>query len=96
MGTTISQRELRNDSGEIMRRVERGERFTVTRNGTPIADLVPHDMTANALPRFVPVQILAAGVAELPEWGTSGFTNELSDLDATIDDRDIDRWNETG
>jgi antitoxin (DNA-binding transcriptional repressor) of toxin-antitoxin stability system len=25
-----------------MRRVERGESFTVTRNGKPIADLVPH------------------------------------------------------
>jgi antitoxin (DNA-binding transcriptional repressor) of toxin-antitoxin stability system len=33
--TKISQRELRNDSGTIMRRVEQGERFTVTRNGIP-------------------------------------------------------------
>ena len=42
MGDTIGQRELRNDSGAIMRRVERGESFTVTRNGRPVADLVPH------------------------------------------------------
>ncbi|GLZ46990.1 hypothetical protein Acsp06_31750 [Actinomycetospora sp. NBRC 106375] len=42
MGDTIGQRELRNDSGTIMRRVERGESFTVTRNGRPVADLVPH------------------------------------------------------
>jgi prevent-host-death family protein len=39
---TIGQRELRNDNADIMRRVERGESFTVTRNGKPIADLVPH------------------------------------------------------
>lgn len=39
---TIGQRELRNDNAEIMRRVEAGEAFTVTRNGKPIADLVPH------------------------------------------------------
>ena len=30
----ITQRELRNDSGAIMRAVECGESFTVTRNGT--------------------------------------------------------------
>jgi prevent-host-death family protein len=37
----ITQRELRNDSGEILRRVEGGESFTVTKNGTPVAELVP-------------------------------------------------------
>jgi prevent-host-death family protein len=39
---TIPQRQLRNDSGEIMRRVEAGESFVITRNGKPVADLVPH------------------------------------------------------
>ena len=39
---TIAQRELRNDNAEIMRRVEAGESFVVTRNGKPVADLVPH------------------------------------------------------
>lgn len=38
----IGQRELRNDNAEIMRRVEAGESFTVTRNGRPVADLIPH------------------------------------------------------
>lgn len=38
----IGQRELRNDSGAVMRRVEQGESFVITRNGKPIADLVPH------------------------------------------------------
>ncbi len=42
MSRQISQRELRNDSGEIMRRVEAGESFVITRNGKPVADLVPH------------------------------------------------------
>ncbi|WP_375000598.1 type II toxin-antitoxin system Phd/YefM family antitoxin [Aeromicrobium sp. CTD01-1L150] len=42
---TISQREMRNDSGEVIRRVERGESLTVTRRGVPVARLVPaeHD-----------------------------------------------------
>jgi prevent-host-death family protein len=39
---TISQRELRNDNAEIMRQVEAGESFVVTRNGKPVADIVPH------------------------------------------------------
>jgi prevent-host-death family protein len=39
--TTISQRELRNDNAEIMRRVENGESFTVTRYGHPVARLEP-------------------------------------------------------
>lgn len=42
MNQVIGQRELRNDNAEIMRRVEEGETFTVTRNGRPVADLVPH------------------------------------------------------
>ncbi|WP_236788290.1 type II toxin-antitoxin system Phd/YefM family antitoxin [Amycolatopsis sp. GM8] len=42
MTQTIGQRELRNDNAEIMRRVEQGESFVVTRNGKPIADLIPH------------------------------------------------------
>jgi prevent-host-death family protein len=42
----IPQRQLRNDNAEIMRRVEAGETFVITRNGKPIADLVPHGPAA--------------------------------------------------
>jgi prevent-host-death family protein len=38
---TIAQRELRNRSGEVLRRVERGEKFTVTVGGRPVAELGP-------------------------------------------------------
>lgn len=93
MRTTISQRELRNDSGLIMRRVEQGESFTVTRNGTPVADLVPHDAVGRSRrPRFVPVEVIAAGAAELPAWGPAEFTRELRELDRALDDRDVDPW----
>ncbi len=40
---TISQRELRNDNAEVIRGVERGESYTVTRRGVPVARLVPWD-----------------------------------------------------
>lgn len=45
MSETIAQRQLRNDNAEIMRRVEAGESFVVTRNGKPIADITPHAAT---------------------------------------------------
>lgn len=37
----ISQRELRNDNAEIMRGVEAGETYVVTRRGVPVARIVP-------------------------------------------------------
>jgi prevent-host-death family protein len=42
MSESIAQRQLRNDNAEIMRRVEAGESFVITRNGRPVADLTPH------------------------------------------------------
>ena len=37
----IGQRELRNDNAVIIRGVESGEEYTVTRRGVPVARLVP-------------------------------------------------------
>lgn len=41
MSREITQRELRNQSGEIMRELDEGERFIVTRNGVPVGELTP-------------------------------------------------------
>ena len=41
MGRRITQRELRNDSGRIMRALDKGQAFIVTRNGVPVAELTP-------------------------------------------------------
>lgn len=41
MAEEITQRQLRNDSGDIMRRVDHGEAFLVTRNGVPVGELLP-------------------------------------------------------
>lgn len=41
MTTVISQRELRNSSGDIMRRLDAGETFIVTRAGKPVGELSP-------------------------------------------------------
>src|ERR1700737_2361375 len=37
----ITQRELRNESGKIMRELDEGETFIVTRNGIPVGELAP-------------------------------------------------------
>jgi prevent-host-death family protein len=39
--TTIPQKELRNNVGEVLRRAEAGEEFTVTVAGRPVARLGP-------------------------------------------------------
>lgn len=41
MSTVISQRDLRNNSGQIMRALDRGEVFIITRSGVPIGELRP-------------------------------------------------------
>lgn len=38
---SIPQKELRNNSGEVLRRAEAGERFTITVAGRPVAELGP-------------------------------------------------------
>ncbi|AXO35889.1 type II toxin-antitoxin system Phd/YefM family antitoxin [Micromonospora chalcea] len=73
----ITQRELRNDSGAIMRGVERGESFTITRNGTPIGRLIPIRRRT-----FVPRAEVLAAFASAPRLDEARFR---ADLDAAID-----------
>lgn len=70
MAQQIGQRELRNENAEIMRRVEKGERFTVTRNGRPVADLIPHQPTGHAPLALGEVQHV---FAQLPEVDRTGW-----------------------
>lgn len=42
MTRKLTQRELRNKSGEIMRALDGGEDFIVTRNGRPVGELRPY------------------------------------------------------
>jgi antitoxin (DNA-binding transcriptional repressor) of toxin-antitoxin stability system len=76
MGRRISQRELRNESGRIMRALDRGESFTVTRNGVAVGELVP------VRPRvFVPAEAVAAAYRRAPR---IGFRRLRKDLDSMI------------
>jgi antitoxin (DNA-binding transcriptional repressor) of toxin-antitoxin stability system len=41
MGKELTQRQLRNQSGEIMRALDAGESFVVTRNSVAVGELRP-------------------------------------------------------
>ncbi|MDG4833734.1 type II toxin-antitoxin system prevent-host-death family antitoxin [Solwaraspora sp. WMMD1047] len=79
----ITQRELRNDSGAIMRGVERGESFTITRNGTPVGRLIPLRRRT-----FVPREEVLAAFATAPALDPERFRR---DLDEALDQDPFDR-----
>jgi antitoxin (DNA-binding transcriptional repressor) of toxin-antitoxin stability system len=41
MSRRITQRQLRNESGNVMRALDAGESFLVTRNGVAVGELTP-------------------------------------------------------
>lgn len=79
----ITQRELRNESGAIMRGVERGESYTITRNGTPIGRLIPLRRRT-----FVPREEVMAAFATAPVIDAERFR---ADIDTVVDQDLIDR-----
>ncbi len=77
MAGEITQRELRNDSGEVMRAVDGGASFVVTRNGVPVADLTPVRRR-----HFVPAAAVMAAFEHAPPVDLARFR---ADVDAAID-----------
>jgi prevent-host-death family protein len=74
----VSVRELRNHGGDVLDRVEAGEHLTVTRNGRPVAQLVP-------LPRRPLGAVeLVQRAAALPEIDPVAFR---AGVDALVDTR---------
>lgn len=71
----MSQRELRDDSGEILRAVAGGETMIVTRNGTPLAELRPLRRRT-----FAPRAELALAAAHAPVLDSASFRAEVDDV----------------
>jgi prevent-host-death family protein len=61
MATDVPQRQLRNDTAALLRRVEAGERLRVTVHGHPVAELVP----TGGAPTFLPRDALVGALAGL-------------------------------
>jgi antitoxin (DNA-binding transcriptional repressor) of toxin-antitoxin stability system len=70
----INQRQLRNDSGEIMRGLDEGETYVVMRNGTPVGELTPLRRH-----RFVPAETAIAMFRGAP---SVDYADLRRDLDA--------------
>ena len=77
MTRSITQRELRNSSGEIMRGLDHGESFLVTRNGVPVGELTPVRSR-----QFVAAATALAVFAGAPAIDPSRFR---TDVDAALD-----------
>jgi prevent-host-death family protein len=74
--TEVSIRELRNHGGEVVDRVERGEKITITRSGRPVAELRP------VRPRGTPTDALMEEWKHLPRMDPDKLRR---DIDAIFD-----------
>jgi antitoxin (DNA-binding transcriptional repressor) of toxin-antitoxin stability system len=73
----ITQRELRNDSGDIMRGLDRGESYLVTRNGVPVGELRPVRRS-----RFVAADVVIGAFASAAPMDAGRFR---ADVDRGVD-----------
>jgi prevent-host-death family protein len=81
MTREITQRELRNESGKIMREVDEGESFVVTRNGVPVGELTPLHRR-----RFLQAEQAVEVFRNAPSIDSAGFRADLesfADQDTT-------------
>jgi prevent-host-death family protein len=72
VATEITQRELRNNSGEIMRQLDQGQSFVVTRNGVPVGELSP--LRRN---RFISAQAAVAAFRGAPRVDLNRLRTDL-------------------
>ncbi|MBI2704364.1 MAG: type II toxin-antitoxin system prevent-host-death family antitoxin [Actinobacteria bacterium] len=75
MAREVTQRELRNESGEIMRQLDEGESFVVTRNGVPVGELTPLRRH-----RFVRAEAAVAMFRTAPAVDYQRFRDDLDGL----------------
>jgi prevent-host-death family protein len=74
--SVVSIRELRNHGGAVVDRASRGEQITITRDGTPVAELRPVD------PPALPADVLIARWRAVPGVDPVALR---ADVDAVVD-----------
>lgn len=84
MSIEVASRELRNNTAELLRRVDAGEQIVITTRGNPVASLIPFERSRRRwLPRAELVRRLSAAQAD------SGLRDDLARLAGdTTDDLD--------
>lgn len=83
-GKKLTQRELRNNSGEVMRALDAGQDFVVTRNGKPVGELRPYKRR-----QFVSTKQLVAAFKNVPG---IDYEELRADLDAVADQDPTPRY----
>lgn len=79
MTTTITATQLSKNLADVLNRVRyRGERFTVARNGEPIATLGPSEA-----PKGITLRELAARIGDLP-LPDEGFADDVEAMRASL------------
>jgi prevent-host-death family protein len=81
---TIAQRDLRNQSGEILRQAEAGQQFTITVDGRPVAMLGPYQKR-----QWVPKEELLKVLRGLPP--DSSLMDDLREMDGPLEEL-TDPW----
>lgn len=64
---SLSQRELRNESGRVLRAVGEGRSFVLTNRGVPVGRIVPLDAPAPTLPIVRPAKRVGGWAALAPQ-----------------------------
>lgn len=64
---SLSQRELRNESGRVLRLVSEGQSFVLTNRGVPVGRIVPLDAPAATLPIARPAKRIGGWAALKPQ-----------------------------
>jgi prevent-host-death family protein len=84
MAIEVASRELRNNTAELLRRVDEGEQVVITTRGRPVASLVPFEPSRRRwLPRAELMRRLATAQAD------PGLRDDLARLAGdTTDDLD--------
>jgi antitoxin (DNA-binding transcriptional repressor) of toxin-antitoxin stability system len=75
MSTEITQRQLSNNSDDIMRGLDQGQTFVVTRNGVPVAELKPLHR-----PPSMSAEAATTGVSGTPSVGLGSLRNDLDQV----------------
>jgi prevent-host-death family protein len=83
---SLSQRELRNQSAQVLRDVAAGESFLVTNDGVPVAKLVPVDNPEPGL------RISKPATGSFESWRTLPRYKRSSSVQEILDDLRADRF----
>lgn len=84
MTRKLTQRELRRRSGKILRALDGGEEFVLTRKGRPVGELLPYRGRY-----FVPAEQLIAAAKGLPAIDYEEFR---ADIDRYVDQDPTPRY----